>query len=1029
MNKSAIVSIVLIATICGFLLPMQAKAFQTPVPPYGPSDTNYNYYGPLPSTLLMVAYTSDTAEFSALQTGTIDMMDTLLTPTQYAAISSNPAITTGSVAATELVEYDLNNYFAPFNNTEYRDAFSYMINRTDYLNTYFAGGGTPTYDPLDFNPFGQAAEAYCAALYPTSFASAYSALVASGFQMVLENGQNGIPTLPGYFTWYFQTPFPTASTGTPAGPPPATAEAIPNATVQIFARTEHPERTNQAAYLQALLGVPGVGSTVVNNFATWAQSIVTKLGLTAAQAYFTSLGAPLPEVGGVPQYPVINIQVQLGTSEVADVLVMTNYRFEIYTGAWILDEFQDALEIWLSVEAPQNLGWGAFCLNYDSIIDPAMTNGEPTYDYYTFQSLGAAIPGYPSNEHTWTNTSMYWAIKAQDELMSLAGFIPLFYYSGYSAVLTRDNYTVNAIGTGFDNWFTYMDAQTPTGTLSWGWSSDLENPNPISSTWAWDWYALGPIYDSMVNANPYNLDILPGLGTNYTVVPQDPNNPYSPANFAATGENASTAYLQLRTDSYWQDLPAGTRNSYMYNDGSQLNSAITGQQVTPADVAFTYEYLTHDGQYQSVHLFSTVYDVGQVIISSLWKPLFSAYNTTYNNVLTGYSGGLPVYANGVPGYTWENLTYIESPAVLNGTFAVTGPFAPQNFIQFSNTMGPYAIQIYFTDTTGWFAYYAELGIPIIPMYIYANLAEASWPNSAVAPGFITPSEFSMVLDQQGANLLYGSGPYIWTGFTPGTYTFSAYVSGVSYGGVTEATSYWAQPVRVEDVVSHGEPQIIFDQSNELIKRVTVTNWSNNPITVSVTESFTPYWLVGNAWVKGTKQTITQTGITLGPNSNTVLQFNFPLPTPPAGATFMVPLDDPIITITADAVQPGFVGRVSGGSEFDVNTWPAYTEGIAVLSLGRLQGDISGAAKPTAPYYGADGVVNSKDVGPIAANWLATVPPGTNPTTTLARADINGDGVVNSKDVSVLAAHWLQTWNTAAQPTAAQWSALFALYNA
>jgi len=226
--------------MCGFILPMQVKAFQTPVPPYGPSDQSYNYYGPAANELIMKFYSSDTAEFSALQNGTLDFMDAILTPSQYSAISSNPAVTTGFVASTELVEYDLNNGVAPFNSLSYREALAYAINRTAYLDTYFPGGGTPCYDPLDFNPFGQAAEAYCKALYPTNFTSTYEAFVNSGYPEMVENGSYGLPNLGsntnpdggGYFTWFFSSPFPTTSSGTIyGGGGTQWSLAIPNATI------------------------------------------------------------------------------------------------------------------------------------------------------------------------------------------------------------------------------------------------------------------------------------------------------------------------------------------------------------------------------------------------------------------------------------------------------------------------------------------------------------------------------------------------------------------------------------------------------------------------------------------------------------------------------------------------------------------------------------------------------------------------------------------------------------------------------
>jgi hypothetical protein len=72
------------------------------------------------------------------------------------------------------------------------------------------------------------------------------------------------------------------------------------------------------------------------------------------------------------------------------------------------------------------------------------------------------------------------------------------------------------------------------------------------------------------------------------------------------------------------------------------------------------------------------------------------------------------------------------------------------------------------------------------------------------------------------------------------------------------------------------------------------------------------------------------------------------------------------------------------------------------------GDIAGAAV-TFPYFGADGKCNLLGVTPIALNWLRTIPAGTDPTSTLARADINGDGVVNLLDVTYISLNWLKAW--------------------
>jgi len=994
MNKSAIASIVLIAVMCGFLLPMQVKAFQTPS---GSNPTAYNYFGPRANTLVMQFFSSDDAEFSALQTGTIDFMDSILTPTQYGLISSNPSITTGFVAATELVEYDLNNGVAPFNGTAgtlYREALESMINRTNYLNTYFAGGGTPCYDPLDFNPFGAAAEAYCASLYPTNFATAYELFVQTGYPEYMENGTNGLPNYDtsgpggtGFFTWFFASPFPTANSGTPAGGGGTPyAVAIPNATLQIFCRTEHNERLKQGEYLIDLANGPS------STFTQWAEAEYALPG----HGIFTGIYA-LPVINGVVCYPTLNIVEKDVTSEIADTIVMTYYRYMIYTGAWILDEFQDGLEIWLSAETPQQLGWGAFALNYDEWVD---TNyfanvSLPEYDYYVYQSLSASYPGYGHpNDPTG---SEFWAIKAQDDWANEVPMIPMFYYSGQSAVLTRDNYTINAIGTGFDNWFTYMDSPGSGGvnpTLTWGWSADLENPNPISSTWAWDWYMMGPIYDSMLGANPYTETIIPALATNYAVTISDPANPFGPAD--------SSALMTLRSDSYWQDVPAMSRIAYTLDHGTELNGPFADKQVTPADVAFTYEYLTHDGQYQPVHLFSTVYDVGQVVISSIYKPLFTADNTTYNNVMITPSTS-PTFINGVPGYTWENLTYISSPTVLNGSmgaFLAPNPFAPQNFIQFSNTLGSNQIEIYFTDTTGWFCEYAELSIPILPMYIFSNLAEASWPNSAISSGFTTPSEFTMVLWPMtgGANLLYGSGPYIWTSGTIGaSYTLLAYVKGQSYGGVIEDTSYWASPVRIADEAQDPITWTYTYGTNNIYVTFNYTNF-DPPYGYDVTldPTITPLWWTGAAWVAGPSVTATAQTFYVAPNSSAVsptFQFAIPGTSDPLKSTWMEPEISWTTTIASSTpAGSSFVGEVIKGSRFLSNP-----DG-SIASLMWLPGDIN-----------RDGSVNGLDLRVMASNWQETVPPG-NPA-----ADINQDGSINGLDLRIMAFYWQISVNPATEP--------------
>lgn len=72
------------------------------------------------------------------------------------------------------------------------------------------------------------------------------------------------------------------------------------------------------------------------------------------------------------------------------------------------------------------------------------------------------------------------------------------------------------------------------------------------------------------------------------------------------------------------------------------------------------------------------------------------------------------------------------------------------------------------------------------------------------------------------------------------------------------------------------------------------------------------------------------------------------------------------------------------------------------------GDITGASV-TFPYLGAEGVCDISDAALVGSNWHKTVAPGTDPTSTRARADINWDGIIDISDAAVIGVNWHKTW--------------------
>jgi len=86
----------------------------------------------------------------------------------------------------------------------------------------------------------------------------------------------------------------------------------------------------------------------------------------------------------------------------------------------------------------------------------------------------------------------------------------------------------------------------------------------------------------------------------------------------------------------------------------------------------------------------------------------------------------------------------------------------------------------------------------------------------------------------------------------------------------------------------------------------------------------------------------------------------------------------------------------------------FHEHITIVHLHHHPADIAGGAAGI-PYYYADGICSIKDATLIGLYWMQVVPPSTDPTSNLARADINGDGIVSIKDATQVGLYWMQTW--------------------
>jgi len=142
------INIVLIALMCGFLLPNVARGYNSGIGVIG--GTAWNEYGPQLNTLWIHCYASEQATYIAIVSHSADIMDGILLPTQAISLSSYGAFNTSYIAQLAIDEIDWNTAFLPFNITAYRQALANILNvgKVSFVSTYLGGAAIPAYSPI-----------------------------------------------------------------------------------------------------------------------------------------------------------------------------------------------------------------------------------------------------------------------------------------------------------------------------------------------------------------------------------------------------------------------------------------------------------------------------------------------------------------------------------------------------------------------------------------------------------------------------------------------------------------------------------------------------------------------------------------------------------------------------------------------------------------------------------------------------------------------------------------------------------------
>ena len=168
--------------------------------------------------------------------------------------------------------------------------------------------------------------------------------------------------------------------------------------------------------------------------------------------------------------------------------VMVLYDYNLYTGGWSLSSIPDTYHDLYSsfTYYGPSIGWST---NY-----PGFCNHE-------FDSWALKVK-YPA-DLTEAQTA---AKKCGELFLEHCAIIPMWSMAAVKAYKTGWTGVVNNAFFGIDNGYSFLNMyKAGDDTIDYGFKSDIEQLNIVTSEWLWDINVLGLMYDSMIGTNPFNL--------------------------------------------------------------------------------------------------------------------------------------------------------------------------------------------------------------------------------------------------------------------------------------------------------------------------------------------------------------------------------------------------------------------------------------------------------------------------------------------------------------------------------------------
>jgi ABC-type transport system substrate-binding protein len=278
----------------------------------------------------------------------------------------------------------------------------------------------------------------------------------------------------------------------------------------------------------------------------------------------------------------IQVNEQVGGSDLSFPIVMVNREMDMYTGGWIHVTFPDHY-----YDLYSEAGWyfPGFAPNYMKYCGPHPGGADPHFD----EEINDLAKAITTSLDTDEVKAAAWAV--QEKMMErqnvyAIGLVSTAAPKGFRtwkkglAEVPGNEWKgiVNQIGQGANNWWTYLNAHTDNepygGSIFYGLSySAVDFLNPIYANWYQSWEIMGTIYDGMLALDPMDrVTLKPWVAESFVHTKE-----YDPVQ----GEEVSVVYFTIRDDVYWQDGEQLTADDVIYTH-VELVQALVDRGLPPA---------------------------------------------------------------------------------------------------------------------------------------------------------------------------------------------------------------------------------------------------------------------------------------------------------------------------------------------------------------------------------------------------------------------------------------------------------------